>query len=232
MEKQRLAKVLAHSGVASRRHSEELIREGRVTVNGVVTTLPQTMVHPAKDTIEFNNKRLKPPRQPILYLLNKPKRYLCSNARTGGEKLVIDLFPPEERLFTIGRLDCDTTGLLLVTNDGQLANKVMHPSSNIAKEYLVRTNREITDHHLKQISKGTYVEGAFVKPVKVQKIRRGTLKIVVKEGRKHEVRLLVSRVGLPVKQLTRIRIGGLSLGNLPVGHYRPLTSRETAALFQ
>jgi 23S rRNA pseudouridine2605 synthase len=232
MKKQRLAKFLAHAGIASRRHSEELVFDGLVKVNGSVELLPQTLVCANKDTIEFEGKRVFPKKQSVTYVLNKPKRYLCSNARNSEQdRLVIDLFPDDERLFTVGRLDRDTLGLLLVTTDGALAHKVMHPSSNISKEYLVRTNKEITDVHLKQISNGTYVEGALVKPVSVRKMRRGTLKITVKEGRKHEVRLLVSRTGLPVKELTRIRIGGLVLGNLPVGHYRPLTEREERALF-
>ncbi len=231
MDKQRLAKVLAHCGVASRRHSEELIREGKVKVNGKIALLPQTLVDPDVDRIEYQSERVKP-QKTATYILNKPKRYLCSNARKKDENLVIDLFPEGERLFTIGRLDKDTTGLLLVTNDGALANKVMHPSSNISKEYLVRTNREITDMHLKGITHGTYVEGVFVKPTKVTKMRRGTIKVVVKEGRKHEVRLLAARAGLPVKELSRLRIGGLSLGNLPLGHYRRLEQRELDALFQ
>ncbi len=232
MEKQRLAKILAHAGVASRRHSEELIREGRVSVNGEVAELPQTMVDPSVDKILFDGDPISSKKNRVAYILNKPKRHLCSNARVKEtDRLVIDLFPEDQRLFTVGRLDKDTTGLLLVTNDGQLANKVMHPSSNITKEYLVRTNKEITDVHLKAISAGTEIDDVFVKPVRVKKIRRGTLKVVVKEGRKHEVRLLVGRAGLPVKELSRIRIGGLTLGNLPVGRWRPLTNAERDAIF-
>jgi len=230
MSKQRLSKVLAHAGVASRRHAEEIIRSGHVTVNGKVAELPQTMVDENQDKIQFNGRPLSA-RRPIAYVLNKPKRFICSNARKDKEQLVIDLFPSDERLFTVGRLDCDTEGLLIVTNDGTLAHKVMHPSSNISKEYLVRTNKEITDSHLRKMMDGTSVEGAWVKPVSVKKMRRGTFKVTVKEGRKHEVRLLVRRAGLPVKSLARIRIGGLLLGNLPLGHYRLLTEGDRKALF-
>jgi 23S rRNA pseudouridine2605 synthase len=148
------------------------------------------------------------------------------------KKLVIDLFSHLRlRLFTIGRLDRDTTGLLLVTNDGHFAHRVIHPSSNIVKEYLIKTEQEITDAHLKIIAKGAFIEDCWVKPVKVQKVRKGTLKVSVKEGKKREVRLLVQNAGLDILELSRIRIGGLHLGSLSEGMFREMTANEKTAIF-
>jgi 23S rRNA pseudouridine2605 synthase len=225
--KQRLSKILAAAGVASRRACEELIFTGRVQVNHQITLIPQTMVDPKKDHITVDGKKIEAAENRVYFILNKPIGYICSNLRRGQTKLVIDLFPEiEERLFTVGRLDKDTEGLILVTNDGHFANNVMHPSFNIPKEYLVKTNEEITHDHLMAIAAGTLVDGVFVKPKYVKKIRRGTLKICVMEGKKHEVRLLLNAAGLQVKGLARIRIGNLQLGTLPVGTYRPMTEQE------
>lgn len=232
MTKKRLSKVMAAAGVASRRACETLIFEGHVTVNAVLTLLPQTLVGD-QDTIKIDNKTLSAVERKVYYIVNKPVGYICSNARGKSTKIVLDLFPDvKERLFTIGRLDKDTEGLLLVTNDGHFANKVIHPSNDLHKEYLVKTDQEITAEHLIAISSGTLVEGAFVKPVKVSKVRRGTLKIVIAEGKKHEVRVLMQAVGLNVMELTRIRIGGLHLGVLALGSYRTMTEREKEIIFE
>ena len=228
----RLSKVLAAAGVASRRASESLIFEGKVKVNGQVITLPQTLVDPQKDLILLENQPIQAVEEKVYFILNKPKGYTCSNTRMGSKKLVIDLFEGEKkRLFTIGRLDRDTTGLLLVTNDGHFAQKVIHPSKNIVKEYLVKTQQEITHDHLKQISKGTLLEGSWTKPFSVKKMRRGTLKVVVKEGKKREVRLMIQNAGLDLISLSRIRIGGLQLGALNEGEWRTLSSQEQNLIF-
>jgi 23S rRNA pseudouridine2605 synthase len=232
-KKKRLSKALAGAGVASRRAAEELIFEGRVKVNGQVVKIPQTMVDWNEDVILVDESPIKGEEKKIYFILNKPYGYICSNTRLGSKKLVIDLFAHLNlRLFTVGRLDRDTTGLLLVTNDGHFANQVIHPSSNISKEYLVKTSQEITDAHLKEISKGTYIEGGWVKPVRVEKVRKGTLKVVVKEGKKREVRLLVENVGLSILELSRIRIGGLRLGPIPEGTFREMTENDKKEIFQ
>lgn len=228
IKQQRVSKVLAAAGVASRRACETLIFEGRVSVNGQVVLLPQTMVDSTKDRITVDGQPITKEQEKVYYLLNKPAGYLCTNRRnSSGAKLVLDLFSPaSERLFTVGRLDKQTEGLLLVTNDGHFANQVIHPSRNVHKEYLAKTDEDITHDHLSAISAGTQVEGIFIKPVAVKKVRKGTVKITVAEGKKHEVRLLMEAAGLLVKSLTRIRIGNLVLGALPVGSWRPLTERE------
>lgn len=231
--KKRLSKALAAAGIASRRAAEELIFEGRIKVNGQVVKVPQTMVDWEKDTILVDEAPIRGEEKKVYFILNKPHGYICSSTPLGTKKLVVDLFAHLNlRLFTVGRLDRDTTGLLLVTNDGHFTNKVIHPSSNISKEYLVKTSQEITDLHLKDISKGTYIENAWIKPVRVEKVRKGTLKVVVKEGKKREVRLLVQNAGLDILELSRIRIGGLRLGPIPEGTFRELTETEKREIFQ
>lgn len=232
MIKKRLSKTLAAAGIASRRASEALIFEGRVKVNGTITLLPQTPVDD-KDIILVDDKPVSVAEEKVYFILNKPIGYICSARRTKNTKIVLDLFEGQPfRLFTIGRLDKDTKGLLLVTNDGHFANKVMHPSSNINKEYLVKTNQEIDPEHLAAISQGTLVEGIFVKPVKVVKVRKGTLKVTIAEGKKREVRLLLKAAGLEINELTRIRIGGLQLGALPPGTWRPMKEKEKKVIFE
>jgi 23S rRNA pseudouridine2605 synthase len=229
--KKRLSKVLAAAGVASRRACEELIFEGKVTVNGKVVLLPQTLVSLREDDIRVGGRQIEKEEKKVYYILNKPTGYICSNVRIGTKKLVVDLFEPlQHRLFTVGRLDRDTSGLLLVTNDGHFAQKVIHPSSNITKEYLVKTEQEISHEHLVIISEGLRIEGVFIRPVRVSKVRKGTLKVVVKEGKKREVRLLVEKAGLSIVELHRIRIGGLVLGSLPMGSWREMTENEKKVL--
>lgn len=230
--KNRLSKFLAAAGVASRRACEELIFAGRVTVNGAVALVPQTMVDEG-DQIVVDGKSITSHEPKVYYLLNKPVGCVCTAKKTSKTKIVLDLFQEVPyRLFTVGRLDKDTQGLLIVTNDGHFANKVIHPSAEIQKEYLVKTDAEITAEHLIAISSGTLVEGVFVKPIRVTKVRRGTIKVVIGEGKKREVRLLLDAAGLKVKELTRIRIGGLHLGPLAPGAWRPMTEAEKSLIFE
>ena len=168
--KKRLSKFLAASGVASRRACEELIFAGKVTVNGTVVLLPQTLVS-EKDKIAVEGKRVESAEPKVYYLLNKPAGYVCTTRKNNSTRIVLDLFAEVPyRLFTVGRLDKDTQGLLLVTNDGHFANQVIHPSAEIHKEYLVKTDAEVTADHLTAISSGTLVEGVFVKPIRVTKL--------------------------------------------------------------
>lgn len=223
---------MAAAGVASRRACEDLIFSGKVTVNGIIALLPQTMVN-EQDEIVVDGHPIGEKQKKLYFILNKPKGYVCSAKGSSRSKLVLELFENvKERLFTVGRLDKDTEGLLIVTNDGHFANSVIHPSKNIPKEYVAKTDQEITDDHLKAISSGTLVEGTFVKPLKVAKVRKGTVKIVIGEGKKREVRMLLEAAGLQVLELSRIKIGNLTLGMLPVGSYRPMTERDKELIFE
>ncbi|KAK1652872.1 hypothetical protein QYE76_070677 [Lolium multiflorum] len=247
-EPQRLAKVLAAAGVASRRTSEELIFQGKVTVNGSVCTSPQTKVDIAKDSIYVNGNRIAKKLPPKLYFaVNKPKGYICSS---GEEKSVISLLDdylkgwnklqpgtPKPRLFTVGRLDVATTGLIVVTNDGEFAQKVAHPSSNITKEYVATIDGAVHKKHLIAISEGTRIDGVKVVPDSVEPLdaqpdtKRTRLKIVVHEGRNHEVRELVQNAGLKVYALKRVRIGRFRLpSDLGIGKMVELKEADIKAL--
>ena len=232
MSDKRLSKALAAAGVASRRACEDLIFAGRVKVNGDVIRVPQTLVDWAKDRISVDEVPIVGEQPKLYFMLNKPAGYLCTNIRPGNQRIFLDLFQVKsERLFTIGRLDRDTTGLILVTNDGHFSQRVIHPSSDIIKEYLLKVRQEITVEHLETLSQGARVDDHWVRPVSVQKVRRGTFKICVKEGKKHEVRIIAERAHLEIVELKRIRIGGLVLGSLPEGEYRTLNDRDMSLIF-
>lgn len=244
----RLAKVLAEAGVASRRASEELIQAGKVTVNGQVVTIPQTLVNHLKDLIRVNNRAL--PQRKIetyIFALNKPKGYLCANSVPDGsrQRLAIDLLqewveqtwkpdhkgqnalPP--RFFTVGRLDAQTTGLIFVTNDGQWAQSVQHPSSGLTREYIVTTTAPLTAKQLDTIAAGCEVDGAFVRPktLSLMAEHRNKFRVVVSEGRNREVRTLAANAGLEVQYLKRVRIGGYRLNrDLGIGEVKLLKPWE------
>lgn len=227
----RLSKFLQQAGIASRRKAELLITQGLVTINGEKASLPETRVDPEKDSVKVSGKSVGVFEEKVYYLLNKPKGMLCTALGTGHGRSVLELFKEEgKRLFTVGRLDKDTEGILIVTNDGSFAQDVIHPSKNLNKEYLAKTAQEITHEHLIKISGGGIVEGTFVKPLKVEKVRKGTLKITLGEGKKREVRVLLDQAGLEVLSLTRIRLGDLVLGSLAPGEYRDLTEKERKRL--
>lgn len=236
---QRLSKVLAAAGVASRRSSEELIFQGRVTVNGSVCNTPQTRVDPGRDIIYVNGNRLPKKLPPKVYFaLNKPKGYICS-AGEKESKSVMCLFDaymkswgkrnpglPKPRLFTVGRLDVATTGLIIVTNDGDFAQRVAHPSSEVLKEYIATIDGVVNKRHLVALSAGAVIEDSHCIPDSVEllpklpDISRPRLRIVVHEGRNHEVRELVKNAGLMIYSLKRVRIGSFRLPpDLGLGKY-------------
>lgn len=232
MTKQRLSKILSANGIASRRKAEELIFAGKVTVNGEKVLIPQTMVDFDSDEIQVAGTPLKKVEKRVYYILNKPPGFLCTSLEVSPAHSILTLFPKELRLFTVGRLDKETSGLLLVTNDGHFAQNVIHPSKNLSKEYLVKTDKDVTEVHLKAISAGALVEGVWIKPISVEKVRKGTLKVAVSEGKKREVRTIIEAASLNVLELKRIRIGNLVLGSLPLGSYRELTPKERDQLIQ
>lgn len=233
MSKKRLSKALAGAGIASRRAAEEIIFEGRVQVNGETVLQPQHHVDLSIDTVQVDGETIKKEEEKVYFMLNKPTGFLCTNVRPGKKKIVLDLFANvSKRLFTVGRLDKETSGLLLVTNDGEFANRVIHPRSNVIKEYVVKTRHEITPEHLEILSQGARVDDKWVRPVSVKKLRKGTFKICVKEGRKHEVRIITERAGLKAVELTRVRIGSLVLGTLALGEHRALSENELALIFK
>jgi len=227
---QRLNTFIARFLPTSRRKAEELIFQGQVEVNGVVQKEPFFRVEP-NDKILVDKQPVKCRKQSLYYALNKPRGFVCSEKRFKQERLVTDLFPASQgRLFTIGRLDKDSEGLILITNDGAFANTISSPRSGVEKEYIVKTVQEKTHEHLVQLSKGGFVEGAYVRPKSVVKVRKGTTKVVLKEGRKREIRVLFQKAGLEITELKRVRIGNLQLGSLQPGQIRELLESEKLAI--
>lgn len=224
--KTRLVKVLAQAGVGARRKCDMLVLQGKVCVNGQTVKTPQTMVDMHKDAVTVEGKPIEKERNQY-FIFHKPRGLECTHKKAPGKKIIYDMFADiGARLFSVGRLDRDTTGLLILTNDGEFANQVIHPSAGLSKEYLVKTNKEITHEHLVTIGQGLEIDGTHVRPVKVKKVRRNTFKIAVREGKKHEVRKLTAYAGLKVLELKRLRIGNLQLGTLPEGACREMTAKE------
>lgn len=223
---------MAAAGVASRRAAEKLIVAGKVSVNGKRVIIPQTMVDPLVDLIEVQGKRLSARPRNVYYALHKPVGYHCTNA-PNIKRRAVDLIGPSAggRLFTVGRLDKETSGLIIVTNDGLFANRVMHPSGGVRKEYIAKVDQEVTHEHLVALSRGCVVQRVLVRPVRVMKVRRATVRIVVQEGRRHEVREMVAAAGLAVLELKRVKIGDLCLGSLLPGEWKELSADQIARLF-
>jgi len=232
---ERLQRVLAERGVASRRKAEELIRAGRVSVDGKVVTELGTKVDPERAVIRVDGEIVRPQRKRYI-LLHKPRGYITTTRDERGRWTVMDLVQVPERVYPVGRLDRDTEGLLLLTNDGDLANRVMHPRFELVKEYHVYTPVRPSPATLERLRKGIAIEGRRVVPEEVRPLRETPegviVKIVLHEGRYHIVRRLMQAAGIPVNRLRRVRIGPLSIAGLPVGAWRDLTPGELATLFE
>jgi 23S rRNA pseudouridine2605 synthase len=233
MAEQRLQKVLASAGVDSRRKCEELILEGVVCVNRKVVDKLPAFVDPDKDIITVNGKKIHPARK-IYFLLNKPKGVLCTNRDPRGRKKAIDLINTNERIFCVGRLDADTTGLIILTNDSELSNRLTHPRYGIAKTYVVRIKGEIKSEQIEKLKKGIWLaEGRTSRAVvKILKRRHSEslIEITIRQGLNRQVRRMLAKVGLPVKSLSRTKIGRLAIRGLGIGKSRPLTNAEVAYL--
>ena len=220
----RLNAFLRNAGVGSRRKVEELILSGRVSVHGTIIKDLSTRV---EDGVAVDGRPVEP-KTLVYYQFYKPKGFLYSHARRPGEALIYDIVP--KGLFSVGRLDKDTTGLLLLTNDGTFANRVIHPSANIEKEYIASVAEPVTERHLRLLRKGMVIEGAFVQPL-VRQLEPNLLSIIVHEGKKREVRLLVQHAGLTLTHLHRLRIGGLTLSLPKEGSFKPLTLSDCKKIY-
>jgi pseudouridine synthase len=232
---ERLQRVLAARGVSSRRRSEDLIRAGRVSVNGDVITQLGTKVDPQTAEIRVDGKLVRP--QVLRYiLLNKPRGYITTTSDERDRATVMDLVPARDRVYPVGRLDRDTEGLLLLTNDGEVANRVMHPRYGMTKEYHVLTFSRPSPDVFRQISRGVAIDGKSVVPDEFRILRETPegliLKIVVHEGMNRIVRRMMEAVGIPVERLRRVRIGPLSVAGISTGSWRELSAGERANLFE
>lgn len=234
---ERLQKVMAEFGVASRRKSEELIAAGRVKVNGCTVTEPGTKVDKEKDVIEVNGKIIKGPDRKVYILLNKPVGYITSAKDQFGRPTVLDLVKGTGvRVFPIGRLDYDTEGLLLLTNDGELTYRITHPKHNIDKTYRALIKGEADERDIKAFAEGIAVEDYVASPAKLEIIRyskgNSVVEITIHEGRNRQVRKMCSAIGHEVIRLKRIRIGNLGLGSLKTGEWRYLSDAEIEYLYK
>jgi 23S rRNA pseudouridine2605 synthase len=231
----RLQRFLAMAGAGSRRHCEDFILTGRVTVDGKVTSELGTRVDPETQLVRLDGERIRIRRR-AYYLVNKPIGYLCTNNDPDGRPRVVDLFPRDrERLFTVGRLDEHSHGLLLVTNDGELANRIAHPRFRVRKVYEVLVAGVPTRETIEQLTQGAYfAEGKFkaaeARLIKARK-QSALLEIVLTEGQNREIRRLLAKLGHKVQSLQRVALGPLELGALAPGHYRPLDTGEVKALY-
>lgn len=230
----RLARFLAAGGLASRRACEDIIRAGRVTVNGQAVTTPACTVVPDRDQVLCDGRPVCPQR-PLCLLLNKPVGYTCSARDDHAERLVYELVPKNlGRLFSVGRLDRDSEGLILLTNDGDLAQRLAHPSGGIRKVYHVEVRGRVDAETLGALRRGIVDDGEFLKPLAVtlHRLSRGRigLAMTLQEGRKREVRRLCAAQGLAVLRLRRVAFGPLRLGSLPAGAWRDVSAAELEAL--
>lgn len=225
----RLQKYLSIAGICSRRHGEELILAGKICVNGKAVTELGTRVDPGVDTVEIDGKPVLDRQRPVYIALNKPRGYVTS-CEQPGEKLVTDLVKVPERIYPIGRLDKDSTGLLLLTNDGPLHHRLSHPSFDHEKEYLVTLAGPISDAALQKMAEGLLLSGKRTRSAQVHRISLRRFRIILKEGKNRQIRRMVRKVGQDVLQLHRIRIAGIRLGDLGSGQWRFLDADEIEAL--
>jgi 23S rRNA pseudouridine2605 synthase len=237
----RLQKVLSQAGIGSRRACEALISEGRVEVNSEVVTEQGRRVDPEHDAIRVDGARIPPPRRHLYLALNKPRGVVVTMDDPEGRQTIADLLAAgakrslkKERLFHVGRLDIDTEGLLILTNDGELAHRLAHPSFQVPRTYIVEVSGVMSPQTLRRLRRGVTLGDGPVRPTSVKIVssvgEKTLIKITLQEGRNRIVRRTMEAVGHPVRRLSRIGIGPVRLGNLPVGEYRELTREELGGL--
>jgi 23S rRNA pseudouridine2605 synthase len=226
----RLAKYLAHAGVASRRSAEDLIAAGKVSIGGEVVRDPARDVDEGSE-VEVNGKRISAePRE--VWAVNKPKGVVSTAREPGRRRAVTELVDSGRRLYPVGRLDADSTGLILLTNDGELANRLAHPSYGVPKTYLVRLARSPSEADLDRLRRGVRLDDGPTAPAEVEWLGEGEVEITIREGRKRQVRRMAEAIGNQVEDLTRIRIGSLDLGDLRRGEARRLDRSEIETLWK
>ncbi len=229
----RLQKFLAHAGVCSRRKAEKYILNGFVQVNGQIKTELGTKVDPGKDVIIYKGETITLEQQTkkIYIALNKPVGFVTSCAQD-NTKIVMDLINIDTRIYPVGRLDKDSTGLLLLTNDGELHNRMSHPSFNHEKEYEVVTGQPLKNAALKKMEQGLIIDGTKTRRAKVHRLRNNMFRIILKQGLNRQIRKMVSKTGNTVVSLKRIRMSNIKLGNLKEGDWRYLSADEASQLQQ
>lgn len=230
---ERLQKILSRAGIASRRGAEKIMLEGRVTVNGTPATELGTKGDVSRDDIRVDGVRVRPPREPVYLLLNKPKGVVTTRHDPEGRKTVMDLVPEVAGLFPVGRLDVNTEGIILLTNDGKLAERVSHPRYEVARVYHAKVRGVPPAETLGKLRQGVRVEGERLAVDQVRVLEAGNntwLELTLHEGKRHEVRRLLEAVGHPVSKLRRVALGPLTSRGLEPGEFRSLTPQEVRSL--
>lgn len=230
MEKIRIHKYLSQAGICSRRKAEEYISEGLIFVNGQKAEIGQ-MIDPTIDVVKMWQQAIKEQNELLYYKVNKP-RWVVTTCAQSDEKTILDVIPLDKRVFPIGRLDKDTTGLILMTNDGRLANFLMHPRYHHEKEYLVETFWPISDSSLEKMRNGLFILGSYTKKAKVERVSSGKFSITISEWRNRQIRRMVEKIWGIVKKLKRIRIENILLWNMKEWDYKPLSKKEKDELFK
>jgi 23S rRNA pseudouridine2605 synthase len=233
MAKERLQKVLAAAGVDSRRRCEELILDGVVRVNGQAVHKLPAFVDAENDVITVNGRRIRPV-QKVYFLLNKPKGVICTSSDPLGRKKAVDLVRCRERIFCVGRLDADTTGVIVLTNDSELANRLTHPRYEMPKTYVASIKGEIDSTAVKKLKRGIWLAEGKTSRAAVKILKRGrdvsVIEITIRQGLNRQIRRMLAKVGLHLKSLERTRIGKLTTRGLGIGKFRTLTKAEIALL--
>ena len=229
---ERLQKYMANCGVASRRKCEELILAGKVKVNGILVNELGAKVDPENDTVEYDGKIINKEEKKIYIMLNKPEGYICSVKDEKERKTVLDLVKVKERIYPIGRLDYDSSGLILLTNDGEVYNKIIHPRKEIIKKYIVIVKNKITEKDVKAFKEGIDIGGYITAPASLKNINFdeekniSTIEVSIHEGKNRQIRRMCSALSHDVISLKRISIGDIKLAYLKKGEYRELNSEE------
>ncbi len=231
----RLQKVIARSGITSRRQAELLMKQGRVTVNGKAVTAMGTRVDPQRDHIKVNGRHLKPPPPDVFLMVNKPAGYVSTMKDPQLRPTIADLLDKTSvRTFPVGRLDYDSEGLLLLTNNGEVAQACLHPRFHVEKTYLVKIKGHLSEESIQKLEQGIDLEDGLTAPARVRKVRKvavnSWIELTIYEGRNHQVKRMLQAVEHVVLKLKRTKFGPLHLGNLSVGNSRHLTDREANAL--
>lgn len=225
----RLQKFLSQAGVCSRRKGEEYIQAGLIQVNGKVVTELGVKINPEKDRVCFKGKEIHSLEKPVYIAINKPRGYVTS-CRQKNTKIVLDLIDINKRVYPVGRLDKDTSGLLLLTNDGSLHLRLSHPSFDHEKEYDVNVAEPISDEALDRLAKGVNILGAKTRRAKIRRVSQRRFHITLKQGKNRQIRRMVEKVGNRVTALKRVRISNIKLGTLSEGAWRYLTEKEKKGL--
>ena len=228
--RERLQKVLARAGIASRRASEEMIQAGRVTINGQIAALGDKVAD--SDRIELDGIPVLRDPNLVHYLLHKPREVVSTASDTENRQTVVDLVPSGIRVYPVGRLDADSEGLIILTNDGDLTHRLTHPSFGVPKEYLVHVEGIPQRSALRSLREGIQLEDGMTAPAQVSMPDQGLLKLTIHEGRNRQVRRMCAAIGHPVVRLVRVRIGPITDSSLTAGSWRELTNEEVRSLYQ